>query len=234
MKKYDPNQPLISIHIPKAGGTSFRRVLQQWYGDRLFFHYFNEPQKTMPEKYKLLPGNCIHGHFNSSRGFGVMHYYPDAKQFITFLRDPFEILVSRYYYVKKREKAGISFHDGKPTALADNINDFLEEEIFIANYSPNILNFFPELLTKDNYKEILEKYFIFIGFICDYQSSINQLAKLLGFSPLIAPLENKSDRFGEVDPSLRKTFIDGHPLEYAVYNHALSLFPLISSPNENE
>jgi len=230
MNKYDPDQPLISIHMPKAGGTSFRRVLQQWYGNKLFFHYFNETQKKMPERYDLTPGICIHGHFNSSRGFGIMHYYPEAKQFITFLRDPFDILVSRYYYVKKREVAGISFHNGKPTALEDNINDFLKREIINVHYSPNILNFFPELITKNNFKEVIEKYFIFIGFMCHYQSGINQLAEMLGFPPVVAPFENKSDRFGEVDLSLRDKFIEGHPLEYAVYNYALNLFPPNNSP----
>ncbi len=223
-KIYDPEKPLISIHIPKAGGTSFRSVLQHWFGDKLFFHYFDEPKNKMPEKHELLPMSCIHGHFNSSRSFGIMHYYPIVDQFITILRDPFEILVSRYYFQKKRDKAGVLFRDGKPLKLADDVNAFLENEIYNPDYAPNILNFFPVPLTRSNYKKVIEKYFIFIIFIDQFQSGIDKLAKLLNFSPVKVSFENVSERFGQVDPSFRKKFMDSHELEYEVYNYARKIF----------
>ncbi len=224
MLKYDPQLPLISIHIPKAGGTSFRKVLQHWFGNKFYLHYYNEAKKEMPAKLELKPGMCIHGHFNASRGFGIMHYYGDATQFITILRDPFDILVSRYYYVKMREKAGTSFRDGKPTTLAHNVNDFLKEEIHNPDYTPNILDFFPETINESNFRQVIKKKFIFIGFMDHYQDSLNHLADILGFPRMTAPFDNKSERFGKVDATLRRTFIDKHPLEYEVYNYARQLF----------
>lgn len=221
---YNPEKSLISIHIPKAGGTSFRQVLSHWFGSRLYFHYFDEPNKRMPEQHALAPGICIHGHFNARRGFGIIHYYTDAEQFITFLRDPFEILVSRYYYVKMREKAGTSFRDGKPTALADDVNDFLKVVIHNPDYTPNILDFFPQTLTQNNYWQVIEKKFIFIGFMDYYQQSLDRLAGILGFPCMTAPFKNKSERFGEVDSDLRVRFINDHPLEYMVYNYAKEKF----------
>lgn len=178
----------------------------------------------MPVKRELGPGICIHGHFNARRNFGIMHYYSDARQFITFLRDPFDILVSRYYYVKMREKAGISYRDGKPTALPDDVNHFLEQEIHNPDYTPNILDFFPANLTKHHFKDIIKSRFIFIGFMDLYQESLDRLADLLGFPRMTAPFMNKSERFGEVDPALRKTFIIEHPFEYEVYTYARQLF----------
>ncbi|MGB4205294.1 MAG: sulfotransferase family 2 domain-containing protein [Bacteroidales bacterium] len=224
MLQYDSNKAIISIHIPKAGGTSFRKILSNWYGNKLHLHYFNENNKLMPEKFELLPGMCIHGHFNSSRDFGIRHYYPEADQFITFMRDPFDIIVSRYYYVKMREKAGTSYRDGKPTNLADNVNDFLEQEIHNSNYTPNILDFFPEVITSENYEQIIRSKFIYIGFMDNYQESVDRLADILGFPHMIAPFENKSERFGEIDPSLRKIFMETHQLEYKVYNCARKIF----------
>jgi len=221
---YNPEKSLISIHIPKAGGTSFRQVLKHWFGNKLLFHYFDEPNKRMPEQHELLPGICIHGHFNARRGFGIMNYYSDADQFVTFLRDPFEILVSRYYYVKMREKAGTSFRDGKPTALSDNVNDFLKAEIYNPDYTPNILDFFPESLNESNFRQVIDHKFIFIGFMDYYQDSIDRLASLLNFPQINAPFENKSERFGEVDPSLRNLFAESHQLEYDVYNYARALY----------
>lgn len=230
MKKYNPKETLISIHIPKAGGTSFRQVLNYWFGNHLHLHYYDEPNKKMPAQYELLPGVCIHGHFNARRGFGVMHYYDGAIQFITFLRDPFNSLVSFYYYVKMREKSGTSFRDGKPTTLAGDVNEFLKGEIDNPDYTPNILDFFPEILTIGNFKEVIRSKFIFIGFMDYYQQSLNCLADLLGFPRMQAPFENKSERFGEVDPSLREAFIQGHPLEYEVYNYARERFlPIIQA-----
>ena len=31
MIDYNPNEPLISIHIPKCGGTSLRQILNNWF-----------------------------------------------------------------------------------------------------------------------------------------------------------------------------------------------------------
>ena len=103
MKNYNRNETLISIHIPKTGGTSLRKILRKWFGEKLFLHYFNEKDCSMPVKYEFASGICIHGHFNSRRGFGINDYYPQATQFITFLRDPFDILISRFFYEKEKK-----------------------------------------------------------------------------------------------------------------------------------
>lgn len=224
MKAYNNKEALIFIHIPKAGGTSLRKVLKAWYLDNFKLHYFDEVNNKLPQKYALEPGICICGHFNAARGFGIEEYYPEAEQFVTFMRDPFELIVSRYYYVKKREREGISFANGKPTNLPSDVNEFLESVIHNPDYSPNMLSFFPRRLSLSNYKQVIDKYFVFIGFLDDYQNSLYLLAELLGFPRMAAPFENKSERFGEVDPALRKAFINEHPLEYEVYNYARSRF----------
>lgn len=79
VKKYDKEKPVISIHIPKCGGSSVRRVLKKWYKRKLYLHYFNEPKRKMPKKYNLKSlfgrnykrGICIHGHYNKVTGFGI-------------------------------------------------------------------------------------------------------------------------------------------------------------------
>lgn len=229
-KKYNPKETLISIHIPKAGGSSLRNVLKQWYGEHLYLHYYDELNCKMPEKRALSSGICIHGHFNVRRGFGIVQYYPDARQFIMFLRDPFEILLSYYYYVKMREKSMISYRDGRPTYLPEDVNDFLRAELSNPLYTPNILDYLPERVTIKNFHSHINDKFIFIGFMDYYQQSLNCLADLLGFPRMQAPFENKSERFGDVDPALREAFINGHPLEYEVYNYAREKFlPLIQA-----
>ncbi len=224
MKEFNSLESLIFIHIPKAGGTSLRQVLKLWYLDNLKLHYFDEANNKLPQKHELEPRVCICGHFNAARGFGIEHYYPQAKQFATFMRDPFELIVSRYYYVKKKERDGTSFINGRPTSLPTNVNLFLKDVIRNPDYSPNILNFFPRKLSLSNFKQIIDRSFVFIGFLDNYQDSLNHLADILGFPRMPAPFENKSERFGEVDHVLRETFIREHPLEYEVYHYARQKF----------
>jgi len=80
MKPYDKYKPLVSIHIPKCGGTAFQSVLKSWFKKKLYLHYFVEKQNRMPEQHNVKisflsrvfhkKGACIHGHFNKSRGLG--------------------------------------------------------------------------------------------------------------------------------------------------------------------
>src|SRR4051812_45942379 len=98
MKAYNPKIPLLSIHIPKCGGTSFLQILRKWFGKDLHLHYFDEVNAKMPPHapVKNFLGMyrkdiCIHGHFNHNRKFGVDDYYPEIRQAITFIRDPLEI-----------------------------------------------------------------------------------------------------------------------------------------------
>jgi Sulfotransferase family len=86
---------IISVHIPKCGGTSFRHVLQEIYGDGLWLNYgeiFSQPQ-ARPD---LLPRGiqCIHGHF---LGDAFDDLAPQPRR-VTWLRHPVERVVSNYYH----------------------------------------------------------------------------------------------------------------------------------------
>ncbi|MCB0515832.1 MAG: sulfotransferase family 2 domain-containing protein [Bacteroidetes bacterium] len=120
MIHYNPNDILISIHIPKCGGTSLDAILQKWFGLGLHRHYFNTRSGALPEKARLKTwwgslrkGVCVHGHFNARKAYGVFDYYPQAKQFITVLRDPLEHLISTYYYELKVAKKRKLFRNKK-------------------------------------------------------------------------------------------------------------------------
>jgi len=222
MKTYDRNKPLISIHIPKNGGVSFGQVLGQWFGKDLYFHYYDEIKNKFPERHRLLPGVCIHGHFNKKRNFGIQDYYPEADQFITFLRDPFEILVSRYFFVKKRYAEGRSFLAGNPLQLSKDLDEYLKMEITKKDYHPNILDYMPTEVTMSNFKEVINEYFVYIGIIEDYQFSIDRLAGKFNYPSLPVGHLNKSERFGSYSSEYKKKFIESHPVEYAFYRYVFN------------
>jgi hypothetical protein len=86
---------IISIHIPKCGGTSFRRVLQEIYGEGVWLNYgaiFSQPQARPG----LFPRGtrCIHGHF---LGDAFDELVPQPR-LVTWLRHPVERVVSNYYH----------------------------------------------------------------------------------------------------------------------------------------
>ncbi len=79
----------------------------------------------------------------------------------------------------------------------------------------------PYEMNMNNYKEILEKKFVYIGVIEDLQTSINVLANKLGFPTVEVEYLNTSERYQEIEEGLKEEFIMKHPLEYAIYNYAL-------------
>ena len=223
MKQYDKEKPLISIHIPKCAGTSFIGVLKEWFGKKLYLHYFDEKNNKMPPRYNLKTwpfrrkfkrGLCIHGHFNKTRGFGVMDYYPEVDQFITILREPFEIAVSNYFFVKKLGEE--SFRAGRPHRIEENLNDYLKK-----HNKSHLLLFMPYEMTMDNYEEILEKHFVYVGIAEDLQTSVDVLANKLGFLSVEVERRNIAERDEEVSEEVKQEFINNNQLEYAIYEWAL-------------
>lgn len=213
MRQYEKEKPLISIHVPKCAGSSFFELLKKWFDGNCYKHYFNENSNKMPPKHVLRLGICIHGHFNKKRKFGVIAYYPEVDQFITILRDPFEIAISDYFYVKK--KGEDSSRNGRKFKYKKNINEHIRDK------KPFMLLHMPYEMTLENYKEILDKYFIYIGIVDDLQTSVNVLARKLGFPPVEIEHSNISERDEEVLKEVREEYKNKYPLEYAIYNYAL-------------
>src|SRR5262249_32932794 len=144
---------------PKAAGLSVKAVFQKWYGDALLDHYFNEREASMPPRRDLASLHsaarpiAVYGHFNRRRGFGIEEYYPEVKQFVTILRDPFEAAISSYYFIRKD---GAAWQDQSRVPKGD-LRKFLMET------PPNMLNHFPREVTKENFQEQIETYFVEIG-----------------------------------------------------------------------
>ncbi len=226
MRSYDRTRPLISIHIPKCAGTSFRQVLQQWYGNRLLTHYFNEKRNPMPKRHRLTTGLfnkkfkegiCIHGHFNRERGAGVLDYYPEVDQLITILRDPFELHLSNFFFVKRLGHE--AFRNGKRIVIATD--DSYDLKRYLEETSSFMLLHLPADLTLDNYRDILEERFIYVGIAEDLQGSVDQLSRVLGFSSVTVGRKNVSPRTQDVPDGTRERFVRKHPLEFAIYEWAL-------------
>lgn len=86
---------LISIHIPKCAGTSFRHVLQAIYGDRLCLNYGGIFSRDQSHPGFLPPKiDCVHGHFLADALDGLV----SDPHYITWMRHPVERVVSNYHH----------------------------------------------------------------------------------------------------------------------------------------
>jgi hypothetical protein len=222
MRKYDRALPLIFIHIPKTAGTSVRTIFSKWYSNALYEHYFNECTGSPPQKldlawlHSISRPVAVYGHFNRLRGAGVEDYYPEAKQFITILRDPFEMEISNYYFIRK---VSTNWKDQSRVPKTD-----LRQHLM--NSSPNMLNQFPRLVTRDNYQEQIEEFFIEVGIMERLSDSVQLIAEKLNmpFQRDWLPHIFATDRDQDHPYDLREEYIEKHPLEFDVYNYAASKF----------
>jgi hypothetical protein len=219
MRQYDRAQPLIFVHVPKAAGQSTREHFRAWFPGRLYENYFDEQSGTLPVKHDLVALRdperplAIYGHFNRLRHFGVEHYYPEVSQFVTILREPFELAVSNYFFIRK---TGMSWKDQTRMPKAD-LRQFLRDT------PANMLNHFPRVVTKDNYRDLIEEFFIEIGVMEDLDMSLARIAAKLSqvFERGSTPHLNATPR-APYPADLRDEYAARNPLEFEVYRYVLS------------
>ena len=100
---------VISLHIPKTAGTSFRNILKSIYSEKDVVRFdINERNEVRLNENlytgKSLPSaKVIHGHFVCETLYDNFQI-PDNVLLITWLRDPVARVISNYFYLEKRLK----------------------------------------------------------------------------------------------------------------------------------
>ena len=102
---------IISVHIPKTGGTTFLDVLKASVPDILYLDWgvgntrLYRHGKRIPGRFQSLPDleslpgrSVIHGHFGMGK---YLSKFPEAI-YVTWLRDPVERIASTYFFWQRR------------------------------------------------------------------------------------------------------------------------------------
>ncbi len=187
---------LISVHIPKTAGTSFRRLLRAWFGERLFEDYedrvlhVSETERVAAEvdesdrrKRRLVDYDCIHGHFMPQK-YDIKSVR--RKSYVVWLRDPVERAVSRYFHGRRVREDPAFQHD---ISLAE----FAGIARFHNAYSKYFGGF------------DLQR-FDFLGISEDFDSEVARFAHLFELTPLPATRHNSNpDRRGDLSYELSPT-----------------------------
>jgi hypothetical protein len=205
---YDPSSLLVSIHIPKCAGVSLTAILGRWFGGDLLLHY---PSTTVPFPEKAsATTRCVHGHFfHNEASVQLNDYYPNAKQLITFVREPLSMVKSSYRFA-------ISCGYPVPDTL-----DLYIEALCVLQQLPEYLH-----LPFDPRKPVSigrhRRRFLFIGIVESFSKSIQQLANILGYKVPFVPRANVA--VGEdiaVSATTRRLFENTFDPEYKFYYQCL-------------
>lgn len=220
---------IVSLHIPKTGGTLFKHYLLSFKNDVIFFDYGagsintklyfknNNVKCRNYKEYKssfnkLINENhsfIIHGHFNIRKYYHLKEYV----DFITWIREPFKRLLSLYNYW--------SFH--KPKKLIPQYIYFKEKNPSFEDFATNPL-FSNQLhrylnLTLNEYK--------FIG-ILDYikhsYDILDYKYKLQSTGPHDLSVTNPSTKKIVNDYSLNSKLLKHNLTDYNLYSDCLKMF----------
>jgi len=179
------NVEVISVHFPKAAGSSIRQSFAAAYGnDAVYLDYADDPldpcshysvdpdscRRKAPETCSALGARTVHGHFHPSK----YELIDNAKR-ITFLRHPIDNLISIYYFWKTCETGHCLFNyfrDNKLTLLG-------------LAHLPAIRY----LLSRTYFGAVDMKSFDFIGFMETYSEDVQALSGLLNI-PMVETKEN--------------------------------------------
>jgi hypothetical protein len=153
---------LVSVHFPKAAGSTLASALKGHFGDALAFDYSHDPvnpDHILSEP----PAHCVgiravHGHFRGDR------YEEQRNAFrFTFLREPVENLISIYYYWRSHPTHGNPTHDL-----------FLREQPTIVDFAAHCWPI-RRLMSMSYFGGVDIRTFDFVGF---YETRIRDLARL--------------------------------------------------------
>lgn len=240
---------LISLHIPKTAGSSFRQALSDGLGEaRLHLDYghgaafaqlaaagcdpldlhrrwLDMGYLEAARAFKAARGNleepvaCVHGHFPAVK------YLPALAErrtrFVTWLREPLSRMVSNYRYWMSLDPAGVE--------------DPLVARVLRENWSLEAFCLSPALANYQSLwlRRVPLKLFTFIGVMEHYEQDLERLSSLLKAEGLIAePLKPKhlnsspapDDREAESErrAALRPAFEKLHARDMKLYRHTLA------------
>ncbi len=228
----DRNETLIFLHIPKTGGSTLSKVLEQ-HCSRAQTLTLDNPQvarfKTLPAaergRYRLIQGHLY---------FGLHRFIARANTYVTFLRRPVERVLSFYYYARSTPD-----HYLYPLLAAERLDlkTLLARELTL-----ELCNEQTRLLAGDEWEDPqrvvtraaleqaqanLRSHFRVVGLLEEFDASLLLLHRAFDWHLPFYVKENVTKEKPDntcLDVETRKLVEDANRLDLELYEYARNLF----------
>jgi hypothetical protein len=214
---------IVSIHIPKTAGRSFRQTLGEIAPGHIQGDYGNQPSaaptpwRQLRERFmapKVKPGTrIVHGHFVAAK---YWRHFPEAT-YIAWVRDPVERLASHYYFWQRG-----------PRMQNPACRKMIEEKLSLQEFAalPEMRNVQAGFL-----EGVPLSALAFIGITEQYDRSIALVRQMLfprtDVEPTrrnVNPERANSGSSYEMEPDVRETIRQLNQGDQALYDEAVSRF----------
>jgi len=191
---------LISIHLPKTAGWSFRAALDAEYGDDLWAVYHDEPGNARDYR-------AVHGHFRPARFWSAGR----NARLVMWMRDPVERIRSWYDYWDAAAPSGERDHEAFRAADM-SLAEFAAWDVVTGQFEHVFLDGTSGLDDFD-----------FIGFTEHFEEDLHRLAGRLQWrtTPSVVTANRTPKPPSTVDDATRAAIHEHHAFEVDFYNRAL-------------
>jgi hypothetical protein len=204
-RNFDRSKPLVSLHVPKCAGSGLWQALQDACSPSFrVFPYYPDIGFTLPADWDA-GATIIHGHFVRRDGHAVETVCRGASQFMTVLRDPFEVVVSAWFY---------GANEGMSWAASHSIDSFMEW--WLAEDIGPLMSALPTIEGHRNIEDYASS-FIHIGTVRNMLDFYSSLERILDVKMPAIEVVNASD-YTERIPDLESAFRKKFSLDYELYN----------------
>lgn len=227
---------LIFLHIPKAAGTTFHRILERHYKKQVRHSIYENVEQNVAD-FKVMPKEkrkeirLLKGHMP----FGLHRYLYGASTYVTLLREPTARVISLYRYALRKEN-----HYLRNTMLSQRLSlgDCIRSEIsgefdngqvrLLAGYDQSIPFGQCGRSHLEMAKTNIEKYFSVAGVSERFDESVALMAIRLGWqwTPYYQN-ENVATRKSdaeELDLETHKLIREVNELDYELYQWVVERF----------
>lgn len=204
-KPYNPNLGLIMLHIPKCAGQSLQISLEMACNNSYCLSYFYPDIGVNLAKNWNSRRSIVLGHFIRWKGQSIETTCPLASQFITILRDPFDVCVSAYFYGLK---------EGFTWATSMSIEDFLNWWL-LQDFGP-LTGALPEFKFDESVIDYCKR-FVYIGTVSKIDRFYSEVGRILGVKFEWNGIANTSEYTKSV-PDLRSAFRRKFSRDYLLYD----------------
>lgn len=179
----------VSIHIPKTAGTAFRLILNESIPAKNFAKVDIQPSGRIRVNDQIFKSNKlgksvshIHGHFSYKDLHENFELDPEV-EYITWVRDPVERVLSNYYFLKRIIEERLKEQEDEN--LWPRMGKSLEEYVALEE-NQNVMSRFLEGAPLDSFK--------FIGLQDHYSEDLKHLQELMNWPQLQSEVHNSTQR----------------------------------------